>query len=279
MKISIRVLCLLIFLSGCKTAPPREPVTPIPITAQAAASYDIQDEELELKLTNFLKAPIRFYVSAQQSNLNPLLENLQPVLLPPGKDTIIKIPLKEHTNLQPVFKVDYGDLNHPVIHSPVALPVTRNKAVKILQGHNGKYSHNQDRSRYAIDFKLNIKDTVYSASSGFVVQMMEEYKYGGNDIRWLNLGNRILVYDPSTGRFFQYSHLVQRGSFVKQGDWVTQGQAIGLSGNTGFSDTPHLHFNVMVPDTTADGFRSVPVDFTEGFKGEDLKKNVILRPI
>jgi hypothetical protein len=49
---------------------------------------------------------------------------------------------------------------------------------------------------------------------------------------------------------------------VKVGDRVKEGQLIALSGNTGFSSTPHLHFMIDQPQ---DGkYASVPVLFKSG---------------
>ncbi|MEV0053612.1 M23 family metallopeptidase [Saccharopolyspora shandongensis] len=42
-----------------------------------------------------------------------------------------------------------------------------------------------------------------------------------------------------------YFHIQADGVLVNVGDVVTQGQAIALSGNTGRSTEPHLHFQVQ----------------------------------
>jgi len=43
-----------------------------------------------------------------------------------------------------------------------------------------------------------------------------------------------------------YAHLRPEGVLVRVGQRVRQGQQIGLSGNTGFTSGPHLHFAVQV---------------------------------
>lgn len=58
-------------------------------------------------------------------------------------------------------------------------------------------------------------------------------------------GGNIVVLDIGGGNFAFYAHM-QKGSLkVKLGDRVTSGQELGLLGNTGNSDAPHLHFHVM----------------------------------
>jgi murein DD-endopeptidase MepM/ murein hydrolase activator NlpD len=48
------------------------------------------------------------------------------------------------------------------------------------------------------------------------------------------------------GSMAVYAHLAEHGALVRQGQPVETGQRIGLSGNTGYSTAPHLHFAVQV---------------------------------
>jgi hypothetical protein len=60
-----------------------------------------------------------------------------------------------------------------------------------------------------------------------------------------NVGGNMVVVDIGGGAYAFYAHM-QRGSLrVKLGDRVKTGQTIGLLGDTGNSDAPHLHFHVM----------------------------------
>lgn len=57
-------------------------------------------------------------------------------------------------------------------------------------------------------------------------------------------GNYVVL-DLGDGRFALYAHLQPGSLRVKVGDRVRKGQVLGLLGNSGNSDAPHLHFHVM----------------------------------
>jgi hypothetical protein len=70
-------------------------------------------------------------------------------------------------------------------------------------------------------------------------------------------GNHI-VQDLGDGNYALYAHLKTGSITVKAGDRLTSGQVIALLGNSGNSDGPHLHFQVM---STPDPLRSDGLPF------------------
>lgn len=64
-------------------------------------------------------------------------------------------------------------------------------------------------------------------------------------------GNRIIL-RLGRGRFAEYAHLKPASITVRPGQRVSKGQAMGLTGNSGSSSGPHLHFQVMnAPSATS----------------------------
>lgn len=58
-----------------------------------------------------------------------------------------------------------------------------------------------------------------------------------------------------------YGHMLKDSLTIKKGDKVSQGQVIGKVGNTGLSNCPHLHFQLMDgPDFLSS--RGLPCSFT-----------------
>ena len=57
-------------------------------------------------------------------------------------------------------------------------------------------------------------------------------------------GNHVVV-DIGEGRFAFYAHMQPGSVRVEVGDRVRAGQVLGLLGNTGNTDAPHLHFHIM----------------------------------
>lgn len=57
-------------------------------------------------------------------------------------------------------------------------------------------------------------------------------------------GNYVIL-DLGNKKYACYAHMINGSVRVKTGDVVKQGQVIGLMGNSGNSDIPHLHFQVV----------------------------------
>ena len=135
-------------------------------------------------------------------------------------------------------------------HSEYVLPYPVGKRYSVWQGNCGRFTHAQSAvfdgidvgdNRYAYDFLTPIGSEVVASRSGQVVNAEGSYKYRVNDIRAQNF--ILIIHDDGTGAY--YGHLTHEGVLVEVGDWVMQGDVIGLSGSTGYTyGLPHLHFAV-----------------------------------
>ena len=85
-----------------------------------------------------------------------------------------------------------------------------------------------------VDIGLGEGTAVYASDTGTVT-------YAGWNI--YGYGNLIVI-NHGNGYETFYGHL--NGFNVVPGQVVTQGQAIGTSGNTGNSSGPHLHFEIRI---------------------------------
>ncbi len=58
------------------------------------------------------------------------------------------------------------------------------------------------------------------------------------------LGNSVII-KTANNEYLLFAHFKQNSIKVKQGQKVTQGQLLGLCGNSGNSSEPHLHFHIQ----------------------------------
>ena len=120
------------------------------------------------------------------------------------------------------------------------LPYQQNKNHLLVQGYFSHYTH---KHRAALDFKMMKGTKVCAARGGVVVRIKKDGRRGGTSIKYRPDGNYIVIQHEDSTRS-GYWHLKHDSIFVKVGDVVKQGQVIGLSGRSGYSYFPHLHFIV-----------------------------------
>ncbi len=115
----------------------------------------------------------------------------------------------------------------PVVpqNTPLIWPVESHSIIQYFHwGHAG------------IDVVMPTGSNIVAAADG-VVEVAAWHAYG--------YGN-VIVIDNYNGVRTLYAHLSEFKIAI--GDTVTQGQLIGLSGNTGNSTMPHLHMEVVIDD-------------------------------
>lgn len=122
----------------------------------------------------------------------------------------------------------------------------RGAPLQIDQSFGGSFSHNDDQNRHALDFAAPIGTPVLAAREGVVMEVEDGFGRAGLD-RGRDGGRANLIrLLHEDGAMSVYAHLKVDGVLVRTGQRVRAGQQIGLSGNTGFTTGPHLHFVVQV---------------------------------
>jgi len=108
------------------------------------------------------------------------------------------------------------------------------------QGNNQAPSHKNDRNRYAWDFAMPEGTHLVAVASGEVVAIKEDA--AGPTGSWRD-NNYVLIRHASGNSSF-YCHIKHNGALVEVGQKVMAGDLVALSGNTGSSGSPHLHFAI-----------------------------------
>ncbi|MCY0107652.1 MULTISPECIES: M23 family metallopeptidase [Pseudomonas] len=127
---------------------------------------------------------------------------------------------------------------------------------RLSQGAEGQYSHFGPKNRYAMDIAMPVGTQIIAARAGVVVKIENSQSGRGTDPS----GNfvRVLHDDGTMG---VYLHLKQGSVSVREGQRVTVGSPLALSGNTGNSSGPHLHF--VVQRNNGSGLVSIPYQFNQ----------------
>lgn len=235
--------------------------------------YESVADSMRIELENPLGIPITISFSAEENTFDSILGSFKDVVVSPYDTFSALIPLSggfEEAKDEIKLAALYGDGSVlPIDSSKVySWPFPKGKKYKIIQGYYGKKSHQSTFSKNAIDFNTQIGDTICAALDGVVIGIIDKYDIGGNDRKYRPFANYITLWHVD-GTLTQYVHLKKNGVLVALGDSVKRHQPIGISGNTGYSGGPHLHFNAFM--FTAGGGEGIPIMFEKG-AGKDLKQ-------
>lgn len=136
------------------------------------------------------------------------------------------------------------------------LPYPKGLSHAMVQGYFTQFTH---KRRAALDFKMPIGSVITAARGGVVVRLKEDGQQGGIKKTNRPHANYLIIQHADSSRA-GYWHLKYNGVLVNVGDTVKTGQKIALSGNTGYTYFPHLHF--IVWSFNSDGrFKQIPTRF------------------
>ena len=138
----------------------------------------------------------------------------------------------------------------------VQLPFKTGTIIGVSQGFHGDASHH-DADRYAVDFPTDEGTEVVAARSGRVWRTYNDSTENCRGPGCSAQANYVII-DHGDVTFGRYWHLQYQGVQVAEGQHVCKGQVIALSGNTGHSTGPHLHFDIIDPF-----LQTLPVAFEE----------------
>jgi murein DD-endopeptidase MepM/ murein hydrolase activator NlpD len=122
------------------------------------------------------------------------------------------------------------------------LPYRVGQAFRMGQGNCDSGSHARGSVvQFAYDFLMPIGTEIVAARDGRVLLVEARFADG---TRIPGQENYINV-EHQDGTIAAYVHLTTGGVLVRVGDQVRRGEVIGLSGDSGSSTEPHLHFHVQ----------------------------------
>jgi len=125
-------------------------------------------------------------------------------------------------------------------------------------------------------------DTLYAPEAGQIVEMENsifENIPGETNTNQL-FGNYVII-DHGNAEFSVLAHFMKNSIMVKKGDFLAKGDMIGLSGNSGNSTEPHLHYHLQNKASIGQG-EGLPAHFRNYYAnnvfvsiGEPLKDQTI----
>lgn len=141
--------------------------------------------------------------------------------------------------------------------SPYVLPYEAGSSYLVSQGNCTNGSHKTGTpDQYGYDLIVPIGTILIASRGGEVTRIVDSFK----DNTGVPGEENVVGITHDDGSTALYFHLAENGAMVTLQQLVNQGDVIALSGNSGNSTEPHLHFVVDGPPGTG-GVGTVPITF------------------
>lgn len=114
---------------------------------------------------------------------------------------------------------------------------------------------NKDEFHDGLDIAVPMKTEVKAVKDGQVTETGKSETYG-----------TYIKYKTNDGYTIMYAHLAKNRA--KKGNKIKAGEVIALSGNSGLSTGPHLHYSLWYNDKMIDPMDFVCLPYTEEVKNE-----------
>jgi hypothetical protein len=168
------------------------------------------------------------------------------------------------------------------------------KMSRLMNYHFYSKIHRKNRTNYSMLFATDIVKT-YRSGSKFLPQQNEDYSIFGENVYCpmggivvkvvndiddnipycgnypYNTGNTIVI--KNDNKFLLLGHLKKDSIKVKVGDKVNDNDWIAIAGNSGYSERPHIHIQ-LINSTTDNYWKGLGISMR--FKEKNLYKNRVI---
>lgn len=124
-----------------------------------------------------------------------------------------------------------------LMHTPAIQPISNRDLKRTASGYGYRIDpiYNVRTFHKGMDFSCDKKTPVYATADGVI-----------ESAKWMSGYGYTVIIDHGYGIKTLYAHLLDKKFLVKKGQKVVRGEQIALSGNSGKSTGPHLHYEVIV---------------------------------
>ncbi|MDD5406662.1 MAG: M23 family metallopeptidase [Sulfurovaceae bacterium] len=197
---------------------------------ELATQNEIYQHDLENKIADYEKLGDKFEALQEKITAYEKMSNPPPVI---KQETILAskkvlTPEERLASLKNILELKRFVLQH----IPNGSPIGRARIVSSF-GYRVHPIFRIKKMHLGVDLQANVGTPVYAAANGIVTRVVDR-DVGGY--------GKLIVIRHKYGFGTAYAHLSK--AKVDIGDIVKKGQLIALSGNTGTSTGPHLHYEV-----------------------------------